>query len=193
MQIKELEDGLAEAQQSSAHLQTQLDAASASAQFQAADLASAQAQASQLRAESESLQSQLAEAQRDWQAARDACQTHEGAAADQAQQWTIKVSAVVCKREQCVMQACLPSNSSKQQSAASQWQWSCEAAADQHAGVCNVQSATCPWSVASDYQHAINPLRVCMYEGSVWVSTGRRVDEGGCSSSRGSSSSSPGS
>ena len=115
LQIKELEDGLAAAQQSSAHLQSQLDAASASAQSQAADLASAQAQVTQLRTESESLQSQLAEAQREWQAARDTCQTHEEAAADQAQQWIVKVSAVLCRREWCYMQARLPSNSSKQQ------------------------------------------------------------------------------
>ena len=115
MQIKELEDGLAAARQSSAHLQTQLDAASASAQSQTADLTSAQAQVSQLRTESESLQSQLFEAQRDWQAAKDTCQAQEAAAANQAQQWTVKVNAVVRTYGQCVVHAHLLSNSSKQQ------------------------------------------------------------------------------
>lgn len=99
VQIKQLEDGLAAAQQSSAQLQTQLDAASLAAQSQATDLTSAQAQISQLRAESESLQSQLAEAQRDQQAAEEAHQTNTAAAADQAQQWTAKVSFIRCKFE----------------------------------------------------------------------------------------------
>ena len=96
MQIKELEDALASARQSSAPLQAQLDAASASTQSQATDLTSAQAQVSQLRGESESLQSQLSEAQHDRQAAKEACQTQEAATANQAQQWTAKVNAVVC-------------------------------------------------------------------------------------------------
>lgn len=110
MQIKELEDGVAAAQQSSAHLQTQLDAASASAQSQAAELTSAQQEVSHLRAESESLQSQLTEAQRDQQAARDAYQTQEAAAADTEQQQSVKVHAVgvVCMFVASAKQACLP-------------------------------------------------------------------------------------
>lgn len=97
MQIRQLEDGLAAAQQYSAQLQTQLDAASVTAQSQASDLTSAQAQVSQLRAESESLQDQLAEAQRNQQAAQEAHQTNTAAVADQAQQWTAKVSVLRCK------------------------------------------------------------------------------------------------
>ena len=115
IQIKELEDGLAAGSQSSAHLQSQLDAASAAAQSQATELTTSQAQVSQLRAESESLQSQLSEAQRDWQAAKDTCETQEAAATHQAQQWTVKASAVVCTHGQFVVQVCLFSNSSKQQ------------------------------------------------------------------------------
>lgn len=90
---------MAAAQQSSAQLQTQLDAASVTAQAQAADLTSAQAQVSQLKAESESLQDQLAEAQRDQQAAQEVHQTNTAAVADQAQQWTAKVSVIRCNLE----------------------------------------------------------------------------------------------
>lgn len=97
MQIRQLEDGLAAAQQSSLQLQTQLDAASVAAQSQATDLTSAQAQVSQLRDESEALQSQLAEAQRNQQAAQEAHQSNTAAAADHAEQWTAKVSVIRCK------------------------------------------------------------------------------------------------
>lgn len=99
MQIRQLEDGLAAAQQSSAQLQTQLDAASAAAHSQATDLTSAHTQEIQLRAESESLQSQLAEAQRGQQAAEEAHQANKAAAANQAQQWTAKVSVIRCNLE----------------------------------------------------------------------------------------------
>lgn len=93
VQVKELEDGLAAAQQSSAHLQSQLDAASTSAQSQAAEVTSARAEVARLTAERESLQSQLTEAQRAQQAARETAATHATAAADEQQQWAAKVHA----------------------------------------------------------------------------------------------------
>ena len=101
VQIKELEDGLAAARQSSAHLQTQLDAASTSAHSQAVELTSAQAEISQLGAECESLQSQLTEAQSAQTAAKETAETQEAAAADKQRQWAIKVHAWSASRLLC--------------------------------------------------------------------------------------------
>ena len=165
MQMKELEDALTSARQSSAQLQAQLDAASASAQSQATDLICAQAQVSELRAESQSLQSQLSEAQRDWQAAQETCQTKEAATADQAQQWTVKVCAVVCTHDWCLVQACLPSNSSKQQRCCSHplQDYSELCRAILQCSCCTVGMPVCSWPVARNHKHAINTLAMCMY------------------------------
>ncbi len=91
LQIKELEDALASAQQAPAHLQAQIDTATDSAESQAIDLASAQARCSELSNELESLRSQLTQAQAEQSAAKDALLAQEALMASQEQQRDVQV------------------------------------------------------------------------------------------------------
>ena len=98
MQIKELEESLLLTQQASADLQNQLSTATASGQSQALDLAAAQSRYSELGAGLEAVQSQLAQAQADQAAAAEALSAQQALRADQEQQRTLQVDALLTLR-----------------------------------------------------------------------------------------------
>ncbi len=96
MQIKELEDTLAAAQQLPAQLQAQLATAVASAQSQSTDLATAQSRCMALTAEVEALQSQLAQARADQGVAQDTWLAQHAFMTNQEQQRTLQVPTLTC-------------------------------------------------------------------------------------------------
>ncbi len=94
MQIKELEDNLAAAQQLPAQLQAQLATAAASAQSQSTDLATAQSHCTALTTEVEALQSQVAQACADQGVAQDALLAQQALMTNQEQQRTLQVGSL---------------------------------------------------------------------------------------------------
>ena len=96
MQIKELEDSLAAAQQLPAQLQAQLTAAAASAQSQSTDLATAQSHCTALTAELEPLQSQVAQAHADQGVAQDALLAQQALMTNQEHQRNLQVPTLTC-------------------------------------------------------------------------------------------------
>ena len=94
MQIKELEDNLAAAQQLPAQLQAQLATAAASAQSQSTDLATAQSHCMALTTEVEALQSQVAQACADQGVAQDALLAQQALMTNQEQQRTLQVGSL---------------------------------------------------------------------------------------------------
>ena len=95
MQIKELEDNLAAAQQLPAQLQAQLATAAASAQSQSTDLATAQSRCTALTTEVEALQSQVAQACADQGVAQDALLAQQALMTNQEQQRTLQVGTLM--------------------------------------------------------------------------------------------------
>ena len=95
MQINELEDTLAAAQQLPAQLQAQLATAAASAQSQSTDLATAQSRCMALTAELEALQRQLAQALPEQGAAQDALLAQQALMTNQEQQRTLQVGTLM--------------------------------------------------------------------------------------------------
>ena len=98
-QIKELEDALATAQQSSTQLQSQLDTASASAQLQASAMEAAETRSKELKTQLESRQSESAQAQQELSSAKDALQAKQDLMAAQEQQMLAKVHNSCCAAE----------------------------------------------------------------------------------------------
>ncbi len=94
MQIKELDDTLAAAQQLPAQLQAQLATAAASAQSQSTDLATALSRCMALTAEQEVLQSQLAQARAEQGAAQDALLAQQALMTSQEQERTLQVGTL---------------------------------------------------------------------------------------------------
>ena len=91
MQIKELEDALAAAQQLSAQLQAEVQSGSASCQSQAADLAAAQTRCNELTIQAEAMQAQVQQAQTELGEARQAVTAQQALMASQEQQRRLRV------------------------------------------------------------------------------------------------------
>ena len=91
VQISELEDAKTAAEQQSSQLQGELDEAAASAQSQAAELASTKAQIASLQEELHDMRAEVAKLEAERAANSEAQQAHEGRASEAEQRWTAQV------------------------------------------------------------------------------------------------------